>query len=39
MVNTHYAEIDGVGTVGSLDKLQFVPEVVVASNSGSGYHR
>jgi acetyltransferase len=29
LVNTHYAEIDGVGTVGSLDKLQFVPEVVV----------
>jgi len=28
-VNTHYAEIDGVGTVGSLDKLQFVPELVV----------
>ena len=29
LVNTHYAEIDGVGTVGSLDKLQFVPELVV----------
>ena len=28
-LNTHYAEIDGVGTVGSLDKLQFVPELVV----------
>lgn len=29
LVNTHYAEIDGVATVGSLSKLPFVPELVV----------
>ncbi len=29
LVNTHYAEIDGVATVGSLGKLPFVPELVV----------
>jgi acetyltransferase len=29
LVNTHYAEIDGVGTVGSLGKLPFAPELVV----------
>jgi acetyltransferase len=29
LVNSHYAEIDGVTTVGSLSKLPFVPELVV----------
>ena len=29
LVNSHYAEIDGVGTVGSLSRLPFVPELVV----------
>jgi acetyltransferase len=29
LANTHYAEIDGVATVGSLSKLPFVPELVV----------
>ena len=29
LVNTHYAEIDGVATVGSLGKLPFAPELVV----------
>ena len=29
VVNTHYAEIDGVATVGSLGKLPFAPELVV----------
>ena len=29
LVNTHYAEIDGVATVGSLSRLPFVPELVV----------
>lgn len=29
LVNSRYAEIDGVRTVGSLDKLPFVPELVV----------
>jgi acetyltransferase len=29
LVNTHYAEIDGVATVDSLGKLPFVPELVV----------
>ncbi|MGA9088820.1 MAG: bifunctional acetate--CoA ligase family protein/GNAT family N-acetyltransferase [Bradyrhizobium sp.] len=29
LVNTHYAEIDGVATVGSLSQLPFVPELVV----------
>src|SRR5271169_5426041 len=29
LVNTHYAEIDGVATVQSLSKLPFVPELVV----------
>jgi len=28
LVNPHYAEIDGVTAVGSLDKLPFVPELV-----------
>ena len=28
-MNTHYAEIDGVATVGSLGKLPFAPELVV----------
>jgi acetyltransferase len=29
LVNTHYAEIDGVAAVGSLGKLSFAPELVV----------
>jgi acetyltransferase len=29
LVNSHYAEIDGVATVGGLGKLPFVPELVV----------
>jgi acetyltransferase len=29
LVNTHYAEVDGVATVGSLSQLPFVPELVV----------
>ena len=29
LVNTHYAEIDGVATVGSIGKLPFAPELVV----------
>jgi acetyltransferase len=29
IVNTHYAEIDGVATVGSLGELPFAPELVV----------
>ncbi len=29
LVNSHYAEIDGVASVGSLGKLPFVPELVV----------
>ncbi|THD50152.1 MAG: GNAT family N-acetyltransferase [Bradyrhizobium sp.] len=29
LVNTHYAEVDGVATVGSLSRLSFVPELVV----------
>jgi acetyltransferase len=29
LVNPRYAEIDGVAAVGSLDKLPFVPELVV----------
>ena len=29
LVNTHYAEIDGVATVSSLGKLPFAPELVV----------
>jgi acetyltransferase len=29
VVNTHYPEIDGVATVGSLGKLPFAPELVV----------
>ena len=29
LVNNHYAEIDGVAAVASLDKLPFVPELVV----------
>ena len=29
LVNSHYAEIDGVATVGDLSKLGFVPELVV----------
>ncbi len=29
LVNKHYAEVDGVGTVGSLSQLPFVPELVV----------
>jgi acetyltransferase len=29
LVNTHYAEIDGVAAVGSIGKLPFVPELVV----------
>jgi acetyltransferase len=31
LVNTHYAEIDGVAAVGSLGKLSFAPELVVIS--------
>jgi acetyltransferase len=31
LVNTHYAEIDGVATVGSLGKLPFAPELVVVT--------
>jgi acetyltransferase len=29
LVNSHYADIDGIGAVGSLGKLPFVPELVV----------
>ncbi len=29
LVNTHYPEVDGVATVGSLSQLPFVPELVV----------
>lgn len=29
LVNTHYPEVDGVATVGSLSRLPFVPELVV----------
>jgi acetyltransferase len=29
LVNSHYAEIDGVATVGSIGQLPFVPELVV----------
>jgi acetyltransferase len=29
LVNSHYAEIDGIAAVGSLSKLPFVPELVV----------
>ncbi|HMI16595.1 MAG TPA: acetate--CoA ligase family protein, partial [Bradyrhizobium sp.] len=29
LVNTHYADIDGIAAVGSLGKLPFVPELVV----------
>ena len=29
LVNNHYAEVDGVATVGSLSQLPFVPELVV----------
>ena len=29
LVNSRYAEIDGVATVASLDKLPFAPELVV----------
>src|ERR1700722_3293705 len=29
LVNSHYAEIDGVATVASLSNLTFVPELVV----------
>jgi acetyltransferase len=29
LVNTHYAEVDGVATVGSIGQLPFVPELVV----------
>ena len=29
LVNTHYAEVDGVAAAKSLDKLSFVPELVV----------
>jgi len=29
LVNPHYAEVDGVSTVGSIGKLAFVPELVV----------
>jgi acetyltransferase len=29
LVNTHYPEIDGVATVGSISKLPFAPELVV----------
>src|ERR1700730_12054690 len=29
LVNTHYAEIDGIATVSSIGKLPFVPELVV----------
>jgi acetyltransferase len=31
LVNSHYAEVDGVPAVGSIDKLPFVPELVVIS--------
>src|ERR1700686_957235 len=31
LVNTHYAEIDGVAAVGSLGKLPFAPDLVVVS--------
>ena len=29
LVNTHYADIDGIAAVASLDSLPFVPELVV----------
>ena len=29
LVNSHYSEIDGVASVANLDKLPFVPELVV----------
>jgi acetyltransferase len=31
LVNSHYAEVDGTPAVGSIDKLPFVPELVVIS--------
>ena len=31
LVNSHYPEIDGVATVGSLTKLPFVPELVIVT--------
>ena len=31
LVNSHYAEVDGMTAVGSIDKLPFVPELVVIS--------
>jgi acetyltransferase len=31
LVNSHYTEVDGVTAVGSIDKLPFVPELVVIS--------
>src|SRR5579859_3348818 len=35
LVNTHYAEIDGVATVRSLSQLPFVPELVVITTPAS----
>jgi acetyltransferase len=31
LVNSHYAEVDGVSAVGGIDKLPFVPDLVVIS--------
>ncbi len=42
LVNTHYPEIDGVATVGSLGQLPFVPELVVITAPAAavaGSHR
>jgi acetyltransferase len=35
LVNRHYGEISGVTSVGSIDKLPFVPELVVITASGA----
>jgi acetyltransferase len=35
LVNSHYAEIDGVAAVGDLSKLNFVPELVVMTAPAS----
>jgi acetyltransferase len=39
LVNSHYAEIDGVVTVGSLSQLRFVPELVRDHGAGCGSRR
>src|SRR6202043_3442513 len=35
LVNRHYGEIGGVTAVGSIDKLSFVPELVVITAPGA----